>query len=118
MAQAGSATRTAIGRRVCEPFGFHDARGRPLIATCMKVLDARNATGRIALPARRHSRQPCRLGCPVLSPTGLPGRDDQVQALQLVEVTDGAQRRTWNELMAREHPRVVLRPGGGRSCAI
>ena len=50
----------------------------------------------------------------MLSPTGLPGRDDQVQALQLVEVTDGAQRRTWNELMALEHPRVALRPAGAQ----
>lgn len=44
---------------------------------------------------------------PVPPPADLSGRVDQVQELQLVEVADRAQRRTWNEMMTREHPRAT-----------
>ena len=38
LAAAGSASRTEVGRRVCQRFGFHDALGRPQLAGCMKAL--------------------------------------------------------------------------------
>ena len=38
LAQVGSASRTEFGRRVCQLFGFHDGRGHPQLAGCMKAL--------------------------------------------------------------------------------
>ena len=56
LAQAGSVSRTEVGRRVCELFGFHDALGRPQLAGCMKALRRLEADQRIELPAPRHAR--------------------------------------------------------------
>ena len=117
LAQVGSASRTEFGRRVCQLFGFHDARGRPQLAGCMKALRALDADGRIQLPAPRHERRRCRprgLGRPVPEPQGVPARVDQVQGLELVEVTGDDQRRLWTELMQREHPRGAARQVGAQ----
>ena len=117
LAQAGSASRAEMGRRVCQAFGFHDVRGRPQLAGCMKALRALDAHGRIQLPAPRHERRLCRprrLGRPVPAPTEVPARADRVRGLALVEVTGDDQRRVWNELMQREHPRGAARHVGAQ----
>ena len=117
LAQVGSASRTEFGRRVCQLFGFHDGRGHPQLAGCMKALRALDADGRIQLPAPRHERRRCRprgLGRPVPEPQGVPARVDQVQGLELVEVTGDDQRRLWTELMQREHPRGAARHVGAQ----
>ena len=117
LAQVGSASRTEFGRRVCQLFGFHDARGHPQLAGCMKALRALDADGRIQLPAPRHERRRCRprgLGRPVPEPQGVPARVDQVQGLELVEVTGDDQRRLWTELLQREHPRGAARQVGAQ----
>ena len=106
-----------MGRRVCQAFGFHDVRGRPQLAGCMKALRALDAHGRIQLPAPRHERRLCRprrLGQPVPAPTEVPARADWVRGLALVEVTGDDQRRVWNELMQREHPRGAARHVGAQ----
>ncbi len=115
LAQAGSASRTEMGRRVCQAFGFHDARGRPQLAGCMKALRALDGHGRIQLPAPRHGCRPCQprgLGRPVPAPADVPARADLVQGLALVEVIGKDQRRVWNELLQREHPRGAARHVG------
>ena len=117
LAQAGSASRTEMGRRVCQAFGFQDARGRPQLAGCMKALRTLDAHGRIQLPAPRHERRRCRprgLGRPVPAPADVPARADLVQGLALVAVTDDDQRRVWNELLQREHPRGAARHVGAQ----
>ena len=115
LAQAGSASRTEMGRRVCQAFGFHDARGRPQLAGCMKALRALDGHGRIQLPAPRHGCRPCQprgLGRPVPAPADVPARADLVQGLALVEVIGKDQRRVWTELLQREHPRGAARHVG------
>ncbi len=115
VADAGDASRTEIGRQVCARFGFLDAHGKPQVASCMQALRALAAARQIDLPAPRHNRQrgrPRRLDRPVPPPVGLPARVDRVRDLQLVAVRDEHQRRVWNELIAREHPRgAVLHAG-------
>ena len=115
---AGNVSRTEIGRRVCALFGFLDAHGKPQIASCMQALRALEAARHIDLPAPRHNhRQRChprRLERPVPAPIDLPARVDQVRGLQLVEVRDGDQRRVWNELIAREHPRGAVQHAGAQ----
>ena len=117
LAAAGSASRTAIGRQVCELFQFLDARGRPQLASCLRALRALEAAGRLALPAPRHNHRRCRprrLGRPVPPPVDVPGRVDRVRGLQLVAVADDDQRRVWNELMRREHPRGAVQHVGAQ----
>ena len=37
VAEAGHASRTEIGRRVCALFEFVDARGKPQVASCVRA---------------------------------------------------------------------------------
>ena len=67
------ANRTALGRRVCEEFGFYDALGRPQQASCMKALRTLAERDRITLPAPRNGGgggAPRGLGHPVPVPEG------------------------------------------------
>ena len=47
-------------------------------------------------------------------PVGVPARADQLRGLELVEVTDPAQRGIWNELMRSEHPRGAVQHAGAQ----
>ena len=58
--------------------------------------------------------QPRRLGRPVPPPVDVPERVDHVRGLQLVAVADDDQRRVWNDLMRREHPRGAVRHVGAQ----
>ena len=101
-------SRGAAGHRVCEEFGFRDARGRLRVASCNTALGALERAGRVTLPAGRRRglrSHPVGLGHPVSPPEGVPGRADLVEGLVVVLVEDDLPRRVWNELMAREHPR-------------
>ena len=117
VAAAGSASRMEIGRRVCQLFGFLDARGQPQLASCLRALRTLDAAGQIRLPAPRHNHRRCRprgLGRPVPPPVGVPARVDQLCGLALIEVSDSAQRGIWNELMRSEHPRGAVQHAGAQ----
>ncbi len=116
LAEAGDASRTEIARRVCGEFGFRDSRGRLQMASCQKALRSLHAAGRIQLPAPRHGGaprcRPRRLGQPLPTPAAVPASAGAVQGLRLTEVRTPLQRRTWNELVASEHPQgAVLHVG-------
>ncbi len=105
------------GRRVCQRFGFLDARGQPQLASCLRALRTLDAAGQIRLPAPRHNHRRCRprgLGRPVPPPVGVPARVDQLCGLALIEVSDSAQRGIWNELMRSEHPRGAVQHAGAQ----
>ena len=52
LAQERFVGRHAVGRRLCDEFGFFDARGRPQLAGCLKALTALEARSElITLPA-------------------------------------------------------------------
>ena len=75
-----------------------------------------HASGHIQLPAPLHggrwSGRPARLGQAVPEPTGVPVRAGAVLGLTLTLVETEIQRRTWNEIVAREHPQgAVLHVG-------
>ena len=117
MAAESCASRSALGRRVCEVFGFYDALGRPQQAGCMKALRTLDERGRISLPAPCNGGgggAPRGLGHPVPVPEGVPSRVDAVEGLSLVLVGSDGDRRVWNELMAREHPRGAARHAGAQ----
>ena len=99
--------RSALAARVCERFGFHDARGQAQRSGCLKALRELEAAGHFTLPAARtHPGRgsPRRLSEPVPVPVAVPSQAGEVQGLALVWVTTSEQMRLWNELMLNEHP--------------
>ena len=115
--QAGDTSRSAFARHVCREFGFVNSRGQPQVASCQKALRSLHSAGRIDLPAPRHGGRagdcrPRRLGQPVPPPQAVPPAAGAVAGLKLTLVTSPQQRRTWNELVASEHPQgAVLHVG-------
>ncbi len=100
--------RTALARRVCARHGFYDARERAQLAGCLKALGELAAAGHFELPPRRSrpiASTPRRLTHPVPPPVRVPHTAGAVRDLRLVLVNNDSQRRLWNELMLREHPR-------------
>jgi hypothetical protein len=80
------------------------------VYTCLKALRDLEGEGHFRLPPRQldivsHWR-PRRLAGPVPEPEGVPEEAGDVLGLRLVLVQpeDDAGMRTWNELIAREHP--------------
>ena len=106
----GTRSRTRLASSLCRQFRFLDARGKPQVFTCLKALRDLEDAGHFRLPPRQldtvsHWRAR-RLAEPVPEPEGVPAEAGDVLGLRLVVVTpdDDAGMRTWNELMAREHP--------------
>ena len=108
LAGEGAVQRTQLAEAVCERFGFYDARGRAQVAGCLKALRELEGVGRLELPAARSCPSgfsPRRLDEAVPWPVGLPERVQEVRGLELILVASEDERRIWNELMLREHPR-------------
>lgn len=100
--------RTGLARRVCEEFGFFDARGRAQIGGCLAALRALEHAGRVRLPRARTGGGSCARRGPapaVAPPSGVPDSAGRVRELSVVVVEDAAQRELWHALMAAEHPR-------------
>ena len=100
--------RTQLADRLCEHFGFVDARGRLQRSTCLKALRALEERGHIQLPARvvEHGPpRPRRLSEPVALPQDVPSQVGDVLGMELIIVESVAQMRIWNEMMIGEHPR-------------
>ncbi len=116
LAESGSVSRSEIARRVCDQFHFVDSLGRWQLASCQKALRSLDAADRIRLPAPQPGGhwpgRPSRLGRPVPEPVAVPAAAGAVQGLQLTLVQTQLQRRTWNEIVATEHPQgAVLHVG-------
>lgn len=99
--------RSELAARVCEQFGFYDARGQAQRSGCLKALRELEAAGHWALPAARTRpgrKVPRRLSTPVPLPLEVPPQAGEIRGLALVLVTTTEQMRLWNELMLTEHP--------------
>ena len=100
--------RTGLAGRLCEEFGFFDARGRAQVSGCLAALRALERAGRIGLPPARTGGGSCARSAPaaaVAPPSGVPDEAGRVRGLSIVLVEDAAQREVWHALMAAEHPR-------------
>jgi Domain of unknown function (DUF4338)/Transposase DNA-binding len=104
-------TRHQLAKEVCRRLGLRDSKSDWQVATTARALRDLEAQGHWTLPeprARRRRRTgtnaPTRLHRPVEAARGVPPELEQIQGLQLVEVTAAPQRLIWNELMYREHP--------------
>ena len=108
--RSGEKSRTHLAIWVCRRFGLRDAWRSLRVSSCLKALRDLEREGHLKLPppvlgvvshwrARRHPG-------PVPEPKGVPEDLGQVENLRLVLVgpKDENWMRTWNELIAREHP--------------
>lgn len=116
--QEAQVSRIQVARAVCVRFGLFDARGHAQEAGCSKALVELEQAGIIRLPAplRRGggAGSARRLDEAVPPPQDVPAQAGQVLGLELIAVTDLAQLRLWNELMAREHPQGAVRQVGAQ----
>ena len=101
--------RTGVAEKICEDFGFVNARGELQRAGCLKALRTLEKKGNFDLPkAARHSdksRAPRGLVEAVPAPEGVADSVEKVKGLELIYVEQEDHLRIWNELMIREHPR-------------
>ena len=99
--------RNELAQRVCEQFGFYDARGEAQRGGCVKALRELESAGHFVLPSacgRTGSNSPRRLGEQVPLPVEVPAQAGDVWGLTLVAVRTDEHMRIWNELMIEEHP--------------
>ncbi len=99
--------RTAISRRVCEAFGFRDARGRVQETGCLKAFKTLEAEGILSVPEPKRNvkgPKPRLQSEPVPAPVDVPASLKDVRGLELELVEDHRQRAIWNTLMDAEHP--------------
>jgi hypothetical protein len=102
--------RAALARYLCGVLDLHDRLGKPRVGGVHKGLRILESRGFWKLPkpqgAVRNQPRPRRLNTAVAPPHRVPARVEQVQGLQLVEVSAQEDElfRTWNELMLTEHP--------------
>ena len=109
--------RNATARRVCEAFGFLDARGRVQQASCLKALRTLDAEGLIELPAGQAAAPtptPRVLDSPVPEAQDVPDTVGELESLEIVLVTNREDRAIWNTLMDEEHPRGVTMFAGAQ----
>ena len=101
-------SRSALGRRVCEEFGFADNRGEWQLGGCLKALSAVAAASEdIVLPPRHGApirSTPIRLDGGVAPAVAVPARLEAVRDLSVLAVDGRDHRRVWNTLIADEHP--------------
>ena len=111
LAQESFVSRHAVGRRLCDEFGFFDARGRPQLAGCLTALTALEARSEgITLPAPQAPAVrpgPHILEAPVSPVREVPNRLAEIEDLEVVPVASRAERRIWNTLIAHEHPQGI-----------
>jgi hypothetical protein len=108
LGRKGRVHRTKVADRVCDRFGFYDARGDKRRSGCLKALRELERQGEYVLPEPRTATKvgsPRRLAGPVAMPEGVPAKAGEVRGLRLVCVDNEQQIRIWNEMMIREHPR-------------
>jgi len=103
-------SRTELAASLCRQFRFQDPRGKLQVFSCLKALRDLEEEGDFRLPPRQleivsHWR-PRRLVDPVAEPKDVPEQVGEIRGLRLVLVDpdDDTAMRTWNELIAREHP--------------
>jgi hypothetical protein len=106
----GVGSRKQLAAELCRRFRFRDARGQLRVGSCLKALRDLERAGEFTLPPRlidiNEGWSPRRLPAAVPEPQGVPESVAEVQGLRvvLVDPTDDAGMRSWNELMLREHP--------------
>ena len=102
------ASRRAVGRRVCEEFGFRERLGRLQVAICLKALNVlAERSERIVLPTPaavvNGGGKPSLLASGTSLAESVPERLQGVEQLCVLRVGKRSQRQIWNTLIANEH---------------
>ena len=113
------ASRRALGRRVCEEFGFRDRLGRLQVATCLQALHVlAERSERIVLPTPagvvNGGGKPSLLAAGASLAESVPERLQGVEKLCVQRVGKRSQRQIWNTLIGNEH-RLERRPAPSAS---
>ena len=101
--------RKSLAKALCDRFGFYDKSGNRQMKHCLRALRELEVEGTLILAAKNE-----RLWDAVPEPREVPGRVDRISELRLVLVESEQERKTWNELMIREHPLGLGWPVGRR----
>lgn len=101
-------SRTALARGLCSHFDFHDPKGKPQVASCLRALRELADGGAFTLPASRSPVRstvatPCD-AAPIPLPAELPTDVQQIGELRLIYVVTKADRTRWKQVMEAEHP--------------
>ena len=112
-------SRRALGRRICEEFGFRDQRGRWQLAGCLKALRVlEQRSERIVLPEPagrvKGGGTPSLLASGVHLAENVPERLEEVRGLSIQPVRERNQRRIWNTLIANEHRQGITTFAGAQ----
>jgi hypothetical protein len=110
LGENGHMNRTMVAVRLCERYGFYDARGNAQTSSCLKALRKLEAGGHIELPkplGQPGRRSPRRLSEPVAPAEGVPAQVGDLRGVHMIPVDGEARMRIWNEMMIREHPRAA-----------
>ena len=110
-------SRNVLGDKVCEAFGFFDARGRTQRASCLRALRTLVEEERITLPPPQGKSPyaPLRtLSAPVPEAKDVPSDVREVRDLTLLLVQSAWERAIWNTLLDREHPLGTTRFAGAQ----
>jgi len=91
--------RKVLAKDLCDRFNFYDEQGCRQTNSCLKALRSLEAEGTLFLAPKNE-----RLWKEVAPPQRVPKRVDQISELDLKLVETEGDRKTWNELMIREHP--------------
>lgn len=103
-------TRTHLTQQLCRRLDLRDPKGDWQVATTAKALRELEAEGHWTLPAPVSPRTgpwsngPVRLPQCVAPARGAPRHLEQIQNLELIEVSSPEHLLIWNELMMGEHP--------------
>jgi hypothetical protein len=101
-------TRSDLAKELCVRLDLRDPNGNLRRGTTAKALRDLEAQGLWTLPAPTgpdsRAWNPQRLNHSVKAAAAVPESVEDVQGLLLIEVSTEEERRTWNELMLREHP--------------
>ncbi len=107
---SGAPGRQQLAILQCRQFGFRNSKGKLQVTSCLAALRDLERERHFELPPSRNKiagrRRPRRLSEPVPEPQGVPAAAGDIRRLRLIVVLpdDDQAMRTWNELIAGEHP--------------
>ncbi len=115
--RSGGLSRHALGRGLCARTGWCDVRGKPCLSAAAKALPVLAARLGLELPPPRAVPDPTAV--PAVTDADVPDTAvacalEDLGPVWLDPVGGAGDRRLWEAMMARRHPRGWARPPGGQ----
>lgn len=111
-------SREELSHTVCEHLGWVTASGRHKVKACLKLLEALEEKGLIALPAKQERRKIPKKGIPKTARTAplseIRSEMSDIGEVALKVVSDKSEKALWNEYVDRYHVLGYKKPFGCR----